>query len=172
MVIGRLEIKSSIDFDGILNKQINKAYRDALDIALEAYADWLQKVSPRGVSATGQSLAGNWDIKVTTKSRNKLFAEGSITNNADAGYFRIVGRAPGKFPPYGEGTALNRWASAVGIPAYLVAKKIAEQGTKRWRDKRNILGIDPVTGKSNDPKNKGLQIFDKVLNEELDKIQF
>lgn len=170
MAFGKVGLKSTIDFDGILNKQINKAYRDALDTALVAYAEWLQKVSPRGVSPVGKSLAGSWDIKVTTKARNQLFAEGSIVNTAEASLFRIVGRGPGKFPPYGDGSPLARWANAVGIPPFLVARAIAERGTERWRDRRNILGIDPRTGQLNDPQNKGLQIFEKVLSDELDKI--
>jgi hypothetical protein len=34
------------------------------------------------------------------------------------------------WPPYGKGTSLERWATARGIPAFLVARKISREGTK------------------------------------------
>lgn len=166
-----VRISESIDFDNILNKTINKQYRDALDIALTEYTDWLQRNSPRGVSPVGESLAGSWDIEFSQKARNQLFAEGAIVNRSEASYFRIVGRGPGRFPPFHQGSALERWAAATGIPAYLVARKIAQQGTDRWRSGKNILGIDPRSG-AIDPNNEGVKLFERILEQEMDKIQF
>jgi len=40
------------------------------------------------------------------------------------------GRSPGSWPPYGIGTSLELWARRKGIPAFLVARKIATKGTK------------------------------------------
>jgi hypothetical protein len=166
-----VKITESIDFDGILNKSINRAYRNALDLALTEYTDWLQRNSPRGVSPTSESLAGGWDIEFSQKARNQLFAEGAIVNRSEASYFRIVGRAPGRFPPFHQGSALERWAAATGIPAYLVARKIARLGTERWRSGNNILGLDPRTG-AIDPNNEGIRIFERTLEQEMAKIQF
>ena len=166
-----VRISESIDFDNILNKTINKQYRDALDTALTEYTDWLQRNSPRGVSPASESLAGGWDIEFSQKARNQLFAEGAIVNRSEASYFRIVGRGPGRFPPFHQGSALERWAAATGIPAYLVARKIAQQGTDRWRSGKNILGIDPRSG-AIDPNNEGVKLFERILEQEMDKIQF
>lgn len=105
-----------------------------------ALADQLQQESP--VGATGE-LKGGWDVRVSRLSV-------TVLNTSDAALFRIRGRGPGKFPPFGEGSPLARWAALKGIPPFLVARSIARKGTKRWRDKSNFAGIDydgkPVAG--------------------------
>lgn len=160
-------ISKTIDFDNILNNTINKAYRYALDAALLEYANWLQANSPRG--ATGE-LAASWDIKVSRKARNQLFADGSIVNTADNAYNRIVGRAPGKQFSFEEGSALQRWCAAVGIPPFVVMRKIANEGTQRWRSGKNILGQDPRTG-AIDLDNDGIKLFNRILEQEMEKVR-
>lgn len=123
--------------------------RKAVDAAMLDLADHLQRNSPVGASPVNQSLKGGWDVIPARKQRGKLAVLGSVVNRADAARFRIVGRGPGRMPPYGPDSPLGRWASVVGIPAYLVARKVATEGTQRWRDgaQGNILKQDPVTGK-------------------------
>ena len=162
-----ISISKTIDFDGILNNAINKAYRYALDAALAAYTDWLETNSPRG--ATGE-LAGSWQVKEARKVRNQLFADGSIVNTADNAYSRIVGRAPGKQFSFEEGSALQRWCAAVGIPPYVVMRKIANEGTRRWRSGKNILGQDPRTG-AIDLDNDGIKLFNTILEQEMQKVR-
>lgn len=162
-----ISISKTIDFDNILNNTINKAYRYALDAALLEYANWLQANSPRG--ATGE-LAASWDIKVSRKARNQLFADGSIVNTADNAYNRIVGRAPGKQFSFEEGSALQRWCAAVGIPPFVVMRKIANEGTQRWRSGKNILGQDPRTG-AIDLDNDGIKLFNRILEQEMEKVR-
>lgn len=162
-----VSISKTIDFDNILNNTINKAYRYALDAALLEYANWLQANSPRG--ATGE-LAASWDIKVSRKARNQLFADGSIVNTADNAYNRIVGRAPGKQFSFEEGSALQRWCAAVGIPPFVVMRKIANEGTQRWRSGKNILGQDPRTG-AIDLDNDGIKLFNRILEQEMEKVR-
>lgn len=162
-----ISISKTIDFDNILNNTINKAYRYALDAALLEYANWLQANSPRG--ATGE-LAASWDIKVSRKARNQLFADGSIVNTADNAYNRIVGRAPGKQFSFEEGSALQRWCAAVGIPPFVVMRKIANEGTQRWRSGKNILGQDPRTG-AIDLDNDGIKLFNRILDQEMEKVR-
>lgn len=162
-----ISISKTIDFDNILNNTINKAYRYALDAALLEYANWLQANSPRG--ATGE-LAASWDIKVSRKARNQLFADGSIVNTADNAYNRIVGRAPGKQFSFEEGSALQRWCAAVGIPPFVVMRKIANEGTQRWRFGKNILGQDPRTG-AIDLDNDGIKLFNRILEQEMEKVR-
>ena len=162
-----ISISKTIDFDNILNNTINKAYRYALDAALLEYANWLQANSPRG--ATGE-LAASWDIKVSRKARNQLFADGSIVNTADNAYNRIVGRAPGKQFSFEEGSALQRWCAAVGISPFVVMRKIANEGTQRWRSGKNILGQDPRTG-AIDLDNDGIKLFNRILEQEMEKVR-
>lgn len=162
-----ISISKTIDFDNILNNTINKAYRYALDAALLEYANWLQANSPRG--ATGE-LVASWDIKVSRKARNQLFADGSIVNTADNAYNRIVGRAPGKQFSFEEGSALQRWCAAVGIPPFVVMRKIANEGTQRWRSGKNILGQDPRTG-AIDLDNDGIKLFNRILEQEMEKVR-
>jgi len=162
-----VSISKTIDFDGILNTTINKAYRYALDRALLEYKNWLETNSPRG--ATGE-LAASWQVKVSRKARNELFADGSIVNTADNAYNRIVGRAPGKAFSFEEGSALQRWCAAVGIPPYVVMRKIANDGTRRWRSGKNILGQDPRTG-TIDLDNDGIKLFNRILEQEMEKLR-
>lgn len=68
-----------------------------------------------------------------------------INNLAPNSYYRIVGRPAGKAPP---SRRLADWAVRRGLPAsvgYAVAKKIAAQGTDRYRSGQNIIGINPTS---------------------------
>lgn len=152
-------------------EELREQFKEAVDTALLELADHLQRESPRGVSRGGNSLAGSWDVKPARKRRGLLpEVFGTIVNTAEAAEFRIRGRGPGKFPPFGEGSPLAAWASAAGIPAFLVARAIAEKGTERWRTKDNILDQDPVTLKFG--KNSPLKtVFERKLAEEWSKIR-
>lgn len=123
--------------------ELRQRFKQAADTALLELADYLQRESP--VGATGE-LKASWDVVPARKARGVIpEVLGKVVNNADASEFRIRGRAPGKFPPYGEGTPLHRWAAAAGVPAFLVARAIAKRGTERWRQgaRGNILREDP-----------------------------
>lgn len=139
----RLQIKTTTEIPD-MGRRIQKAYRYAMDDAVIELADYLQKHSPRGVSPTKDSLAGNWEVQASRKVRNRLYAQAFIRNYAEASLPRILGRAPGKFPPFAKGTPLAAWAEQKGIPPFLLARSIAKKGTKRWRTKKNILEVDPV----------------------------
>jgi len=107
------------------------------DVALDL-ADKLQQESPRDTGA----LAGGWDVIPATRRRNSLAIRSVVRNRAPNALFRIVGRAPGTPPPI---AAVAPWARRKGISPFLVARAIGRRGTQRWRDKENILGLDPVT---------------------------
>lgn len=66
--------------------------------------------------------------------------QAAIANDAPYAVFGIMGRKPGKFPPFGDNTPLAAWARKRGIVPYLVARKIAREGTERWKAKSNWLG--------------------------------
>ena len=102
----------------------------------------LEQASPIGASG---KLTQSWDIIPATVNNLK----GEITNKAPNAFFRIVGRGPGKFVPWRKGSLLEKWARLKGIPAYVVSRKIAEEGTERFKQgaSGNILKADPLTGK-------------------------
>lgn len=127
------------DFDQICRET-------AVDIFVDL-ADQLQRESP--VGATGRLKAG-WDVE--ERPARSVLVE--ITNDAERAHNRIAGRGPGGFTPWGEGTQLNKWVEKVlGISdeserrgvAYVIARRHAEQGSRRYRDRSNILGVDPIT---------------------------
>lgn len=131
-----------------LYDEMRRQFKDAFDVALIELADYLQSRSPKGVSPGSESLAGSWDIVPARKERgviSRVF--GTVVNKSKDSGFRIRGRGPGKFPPFGKDTGLAKWADAKGIPPFLVARKIALEGTKRYREgaSGNILKQNPVT---------------------------
>lgn len=84
------------------------------------------------------------DRNATGRSKNSLQVA-NVTNNtgqlqgSDSIEFVFRGRAPGKMPPL---FAIIEWCSSRGLPrnmAWVIAKRIAESGTKLYRQKRNIL---------------------------------
>ncbi|MEL6853653.1 MAG: hypothetical protein AAFO83_00930 [Cyanobacteria bacterium J06607_13] len=122
------------------------ARRTAVDVFLDL-GDQLQRESP--VGATGRLKSG-WDVSERPAPGSLV----EITNNSSRALNRIQGRGPGKASPSGEGTPLNDWVKKVlGIAdeverrgvAYVIARRHAAEGSRRWRDRSNILGIDPVT---------------------------
>ena len=126
--------------------------RDILDSAGLELADELQQNSPEG--ATGD-LKKSWDVIQATRQRNTLDVRFSVINRAPESLFRVVGRAPGRIPPFHEGSSIDQWVKekqGVSDPKerkrrrFLIARGIAREGTKRWRDKENVLGLDPVSG--------------------------
>ncbi|MFZ9740101.1 MAG: hypothetical protein ACO3EZ_19145 [Prochlorotrichaceae cyanobacterium] len=151
-----------------LEEAAREAFKDAFDTALIELADYLQRNSPRGVSSAGDSLAGGWDIKPARKRRGVIpQVIGEVVNTADAAEFRIRGRGPGKQPPINK---IERWALANGISPYALAKAIAKRGTRRWREKDNILKQDPITLEFS-RSSPLYTVFERKLEEEWGKIK-
>jgi len=149
-----------------LEEEMRARFKEAFDTALLDLADHLQKASPRGVSG---GLAAGWNV-VPAKKRRGVIPEvlGEVVNTAPAAEFRIRGRAPGKMPPI---AAVESWAVQKGLNPYAVARSIGKRGTRRWRERKNILGQDPVTLKFNSDS-PVYTVFQKQLAEEWDKIKF
>ena len=166
-----MTIKLDLKESAPVQEELRRQFKTSVDSALLELADHLQRNSPRGVSPAGDSLAGGWDVIPSRKARGIIpEVMGSVVNRAEAAEFRIRGRAPGKFPPYGEGSNLAKWAKAAGIPPFLIARKIAQQGTDRWRKRDNILKQDPVSLKfgADSPLHT---VYEKRLQEEWKKIK-
>jgi hypothetical protein len=92
--------------------------------------------TPIGVAG---NLRNSW-IQTSARFANDEYSA-SIFNRSDYAVYGIMGRGPGKFPPFGPNTPLAAWASKRGIVPFLVARSIAKKGTQRWRDKTNWVGF-------------------------------
>lgn len=82
-------------------------------------------------NATGQSKSSIQVVNVTNSA-------GQLVGAAYIEYV-FKGRAPGKLPPLNK---IIDWCNARGIPrgvAWVIAKNIADAGTKLWQSKRNIF---------------------------------
>jgi hypothetical protein len=118
----------------------NREFRRRIDDFALDEADWLQQNSP--VGATG-GLKSGWDvIPARRQAPTVATMQFSIINTTDNATYRIAGRGPGRLPPI---EPIEAWALVVlgdiGA-AWAIAKGIAARGTKRWRDKKNWVGID------------------------------
>lgn len=133
----RVEVKlpTQPNLDTSFRKRINEIFNKHM---LDA-ADQLQKMSP--VGATG-GLKRGWDVIPARRQSSSYETQVTITNSAPAAVNRIVGRAPGKFPP---DAPVRAWVKAKGIDekrTFVIRRAIARKGTKRWRDKQNFAGFD------------------------------
>lgn len=138
----RLTINQSspVNLDPQFRKQVNEIFnKHSLDAV-----DELQRNSP--VGATGELKSG-WDIIPARRRSSSFEVAINISNTAPNAINRIVGRGPGKFPP--EAPVLA-WVQKVIKPearkakgiAFVIRRKIAREGTKRWKAKQNFAGLD------------------------------
>lgn len=82
-------------------------------------------------NATGQSKSSIQVVNITGSTGQLIGAEWIA--------YVFKGRGPGKMPPIDK---IIDWVNARGIPrnvAWVIARNIAESGTKLWREKRNIF---------------------------------
>lgn len=105
----------------------------------------LRRLVPTLVVNVAIAIAALLILKLVQQYKmNRVRIYFKITNLAPNSYYRIVGRPAGKAPP---SRRLADWAVRRGLPAsvgYAVAKKIAAQGTDRYRSGQNIIGINPT----------------------------
>ena len=94
------------------------------------------------IGATGEYKAG-WSLIPARRLPNSFELQATIRNPTPYTLYAATGRGPGKLPPYKSGSPLAAWAVTKGIPAFLVARKIAREGTKLWQqgDGNNPTGI-------------------------------
>ena len=126
-----------------LEQKLGKKILDIFDTAMLDLADELQRKSPVGAS---KELIQGWDVIPAKRLANGLDIKGSVVINAEAAYFRIVGRGPGKAPPIDK-DKIGRWVAVkfsgdIRSIAFAIARKIALKGTDRWIKQENILGLN------------------------------
>lgn len=115
-----------------LGSQIRAISNDwALDLAQE-----LQEKSPRGATL---DLASGWDVIPAARRRNTLDVRISIVNSEETAVFRVAGRGPGRPPPI---EPIRQWAAIKGLNPFAVARKIANEGTERFKTGENFMGLN------------------------------
>jgi hypothetical protein len=116
----------------IFQQEITKAFNEAIQ-------EGVNKVRAETTMDTGD-LRNGYRLNKTVLKGGEF--SGQLQNTTPNSLYRERGRGPGRMPPFGPGSELNKWARRKGIVAFLVARKIAKQGTERWRKNQNALGID------------------------------
>jgi len=121
-------------------QQVIAQIRSAITEELAEAVNTLKQESP--VGATGDYQKG-WSLIPVRRLPSSFELQATIRNSAEYATYAARGRGPGKFPPYKPGSPLAAWAVTKGIPAFLVARKIAREGTKLWRqgNGNNPLGL-------------------------------
>lgn len=126
----------------VMRKGVYDVYTDAL---LDAAAEF-QANSPVGST---RALKESWDVQNSPKKEAVTFTvKSNIINTSDRAVNRIAGRPPGTPPPV---EPLVDWVMAKGLAseakkargiAFAIRNKIAKQGTERYKDGDNWVGID------------------------------
>lgn len=121
-------------------QQVLAQIRSALTEELAEAVTTLQQDS--AIGATGEYKAG-WSLIPARRLPGSFELQATIRNSSEHTTYAARGRGPGKFPPYKPGSPLAAWAVTKGIPAFLVARKIAREGTKLWQqgDGNNPAGL-------------------------------
>ena len=138
----RLQIKSN---PGLIAKEVyRQGFYQTYVNALEEEANKFSQESYVGV--TGE-LRDSWRATYPKKEAFTFTVKGAIINESDRAINRVAGRPPGKATPV---DALVPWVQkkiepnpkkARGI-AFAIAIKHKREGSKRFREKKNFLGID------------------------------
>jgi hypothetical protein len=136
---------------GLIKSDILK--RELYDIFIDLLLDLASELeSGSYVGASKRkgkpSLAEGWDIIAPKKSTIGFEIGASIVNRTPAALYRVVGRGEGKFPPL---EPLREWVEVklgesdpqrIRAIAFLIGRKIANQGTNRFNQKRNYIGLN------------------------------
>ena len=139
----------SSGYEKLIRQQFTKRLSDINRIINKELKRLIAELSADSPKASGL-LAKSWDFvndsKLDGQGRGLRLAI-RLFNTAPQSYFRIVGRKGGTMPPL---RAIRSWCKRKGISdkaAYAIARKIAKQGTKRYRTGENVLDINPKTQK-------------------------
>lgn len=129
----------TLGFDQTLFDDVRSDVADIITDEVESLETLVVRESPVGVSSP--SLFASWRSEPATIRANTI--EASLENPLPDASFREAGRGPGRQPPIDP--KLRAWALSKGISPYAVARKIAREGTERWKqgEPGNTLRIDP-----------------------------
>lgn len=133
--------------------------REFLDQIKEELIDYLDS---NDRNATGRSKASFQVVNVTSSS-GQLIGSESIE-------FVFRGRGPGKMPPL---NAIIDWCNVRGIPraaAWVIAKRIAEAGTKLHRQGRDFLKETIKEQRINEFSNKLTAIYSAQIKTDIENL--
>jgi hypothetical protein len=134
-----VDLSIDLSFADNFDRHLQQSVRQTMDRQLGQLVAELRTTSPKGVSQP-DSLRSGWQHAMLSDTSALL------TNDTPAAFNRLVGRPPGQEPPSAPGTPLARWAESKGLKPRAVARKIAREGTERWKSGENVLGVDRETG--------------------------
>lgn len=154
----------SIDVQGFPRQGVLKAVEDhILDNINEQMIRLQQAMRTQAPKDLGDHSRGYRAEQFAFGSNGEL--AGAFVNEVPYSLYAERGRSPGKMPPV---KALEGWARRRGINPYLVARKIGDEGTRRWQDNDNPLGIDRNSQPGNIKVNNDSIVLD-YLNEGIEQ---
>ena len=136
---------------GLIKSDILK--RELYDIFIDLLLDLASELESGSYIGASKkkgkaSLAEGWDIIAPRKGTIGFEIGASIVNRTPNALYRVVGRGEGKFPPL---EPLREWVEVklgesdpkrVRAIAYLIGRKIANQGTNRFSQNQNYIGLN------------------------------
>ncbi len=146
--------------------------REVLKQFLESVkADLISEQADRGITASGESAAS---LTVSLIGRN-----GVVLTGADYFLYQVRGRGPGRFPPF---EAIKQWIKDKQLRftnitedslAFLIARKIARQGTDIFTGKSAPLPLDAIL-KQNQEEFDAMfgDLFATEIADEIVKLMF
>lgn len=115
------------------NAKLQQAFAAAPAKVLSNLNGWVRQTTVMGEREAKQQIVPHVDTGQAQSSITSTFGhlKGQVRPTAKHAIFIHEGRAPGKMPPFAEGTSLNSWARRKGMNPFLVARSIARKGTKK-----------------------------------------
>lgn len=127
-----MNIKIEVDSDAL-----DKAFKQAPVKVGLAIRGWVGKTAAMAEREEKEELRSKVSAGASGETINSIRIIQSMSGlkaevkpTSKHAYYVHEGRAPGKMPPFQEGTPLNRWARRVGANPFVVARAIAKNGTK------------------------------------------
>jgi hypothetical protein len=145
------KIKIKVKSGYLRDRVMKSAVKDIFIEELSNLTDTLKQRSYIGATQaknTGISLQQGWNFEFSESSLNKFIIRARITNDSPNYVNRVAGREPGKFPPL---KPLTDWVEVklniydpkkAKAVAYVIGRKIAREGTNRYKTKKNFAGLN------------------------------
>lgn len=151
-----MTITGSVDFVDDLPAAVQQHIADSFNQQGDALQAFLRGNAPRDLG----DHRGGYEWQAVRFNGDEI--EAALVNDTPNSLFRERGRGPGRQPPI---AAIAPWARRKGLNPYVVARSIGKRGTARWRENRNVLGIE----RDSRPGDIQLQ-SGSVVNEYLDRM--
>lgn len=113
-------------------RELNNAMHKAPEKVLLGLNKWVSRTALRTERAAKLAIPPSVDTGRLLSSVHSMtgMLKAEVKPTAKYAIFVHQGRKPGKMPPSGPGTELNRWATKRGMNPFLVARSIKRKGIK------------------------------------------